>query len=117
MTRTAIFLPVILTLAAKPVTAQLIPTHRIPAPLASEAVATAVATCANQGYSESAALVDADGVVQAMLRGDGAGIHTLENARTKAFTSASYKSDQSALVARAKAGPTSPALTRLPGLI
>lgn len=117
MNRTATFLPFVLTLAAAPAAAQLIPTHRIPAMLANEAVATAVATCASQGYNESAVLVDADGVVQAMLRGDGAGVHTLENARTKAFTSAAYKSDQSQLVARAKAGPTSPALTRLPGLI
>ena len=55
--------------------AEMMTTHRIPAALASEAVAEAVASCAKQGYFETAALVDADGVRQAVLRGDRAGSH------------------------------------------
>ena len=51
----------------------LLPTHRISAELASQAVAEAVASCAKQGYAETAVLVDADGVRQAVLRGDRAG--------------------------------------------
>ena len=46
--------------------------HRLPAPLAPEAAAAAVTSCAKQGYKVTASIIDTDGVVQAMLRGDGA---------------------------------------------
>jgi uncharacterized protein GlcG (DUF336 family) len=61
-------------------------THRLSAALASEAVNAAVAACAKQGYKVTAAIVDADGVEQAVLRGDGATMTTLEAARDKAYT-------------------------------
>src|SRR5580704_18372869 len=83
----------------------LVPTHRIPAELASQAVAEAVASCAKQGYAETAVLVDADGVRQAVLRGDRAGSHTLDSAYDKAYTSASFKVDTSALFERAQSVP------------
>ena len=93
-------------------------THRIPAQLASEAVAAAVAKCAEQGYSETAVLVDADGVRQAVLRGDRAGSHSLDSAFDKAYTAASFKNDTSALVERAKSAPGFANLfTQLPHLI
>jgi uncharacterized protein GlcG (DUF336 family) len=96
----------------------LLPTHRIPAQLASQAVAEAVAKCAEQGYSETAVLVDADGVRQAVLRGDRAGSHTLDSAFAKAYTAATFKADTSALVDRAKTAPGFANLfTQLPHLI
>jgi uncharacterized protein GlcG (DUF336 family) len=96
----------------------LLSTHRIPAALASEAVAAAVAHCASQGYAETAVLVDADGVTQAVLRGDRAGSHTLDSARDKAYTAASFKADTLALSERAKTVPGFAALfTQLPHLI
>jgi uncharacterized protein GlcG (DUF336 family) len=96
----------------------LLPTHRIPAELASQAVAEAVAVCAKQGYAETAVLVDADGVRQAVLRGDRAGSHTLDSAFDKAYTSASFKSDTGALFERAKTAPGFANLfTQLPHLI
>src|SRR5471032_2506690 len=72
-------------------------THRIPAALAMEAASEAVAACARQGYRETAAVLDADGATIAALRGDGAGIHTLDSAHDKAYTSASFKNDTIAL--------------------
>lgn len=109
-------LPVLL--AAAPVAAQgLIPTHRIPADLANQAVAAAVAKCTSQGYAETAVLVDADGVRQAELRGDKAGSHTLDSANDKAYTAASFKTDTSALVERAKTNPVFPNLFKLPHLL
>src|ERR1051326_7263360 len=90
-------LVVLIALAGSP-RAETLATHRIPAALALEAVGEAVAFCARQGYSETAVLVDADGVPQAVLRGDRAGAHTLDSATDKAYTSASFKSDTSALV-------------------
>ena len=73
--------------------------------LGSAAVAAVVAKCASQGYAETAVLVDADGVRQALLRGDRAGSHTLDSAYDKAYTSASFKADTSALFERSKTVP------------
>jgi uncharacterized protein GlcG (DUF336 family) len=96
----------------------LLSTHRIPAALAMEAVTGAVTSCAKQGYAETAVLVDADGVRQAVLRGDRAGSHTLDSAHDKAYTAASFKADTTALTQRAKTAPSFSALfTQLPHLI
>jgi uncharacterized protein GlcG (DUF336 family) len=95
-----------------------ITTHRLSAGLASEAVTEAVASCARQGYNETAVLVDADGVRQAVLRGDRAGSHTLDSANDKAYTAATFKTDTNALVERTKTAPGFAALfTQLPHLV
>ena len=67
----------------------LIPTHRLAAALALEAVGEAVAVCAKNGYAVTAIVVDLNGVRQAVLRGDGAAVHTLDSAYAKAYTAAS----------------------------
>ena len=72
--------------------------HRLSAALANEAVGAAVAACAQQGYAETAVVVDTDGVTQALLRGDGAGIHTLDSAHDKAYTSVTFRADTGALL-------------------
>jgi uncharacterized protein GlcG (DUF336 family) len=95
----------------------LLPTHRISAALANEAIAAVVAKCASEGYAETGVLVDADGVQQAVLRGDRAGAHTLNSAFAKAYTSASFKTDTSALVERSKTVPVLANLFKLPHLL
>jgi uncharacterized protein GlcG (DUF336 family) len=80
-----------------PTMAQTIATHRIPAQLAMQAASEAVSSCAAQGYNETAVVLDADGVTIAVLRGDGAGVHTLDSAHDKAYTAASFKRDTLAL--------------------
>jgi len=112
-------LAMIACLAAAPACAQdLLTTHRIPAALANQAVAEAVAACARQGYAETAVLVDADGVRQAVLRGDKTGSHGLDSAFDKAYTAATFKTDTLALVERAKTRPDFAGLfTQLPHLI
>ena len=67
----------------------LITAQRLSATLANEAVAEAVAACARSGYVVTAIVVDMDGVRQAVLRGDGAPVHTLDSAYYKAYTAAS----------------------------
>jgi uncharacterized protein GlcG (DUF336 family) len=67
----------------------LITEHRLSAALANEAVAEAVAVCAKNGYAVTAIVVDSDGVRHAVLRGDGAAVHTLDSAYFKAYTAAS----------------------------
>jgi len=69
-----------LAIAAPTLASGALLTHRLSADLANRAVAAAVARCAAEGYSESAVVVDISGVDQAVLRGDGAGIHTPESA-------------------------------------
>jgi uncharacterized protein GlcG (DUF336 family) len=73
-----------------PASAQgLIAEHRLAAGLANEAVSEAVIACAKNGYAVTAIVVDIDGVRQAVLRGDGAAVHTLDSAYAKAYTAAS----------------------------
>jgi uncharacterized protein GlcG (DUF336 family) len=63
--------------------------QKLSAPLANELVGEAVAACAQKGYTVTAVVVDLDGVRQAVLRGNGAPIHTLDNAFYKAYSAAS----------------------------
>jgi uncharacterized protein GlcG (DUF336 family) len=98
---------------AAPAQAQnVLTTHRLSAPLASEAAAAAVASCAGKGYKVTATVIDADGVPQAMLRGDGASMTTLGASRDKAYTAfmlgAPRNEDSSAAVAK-RMGANSPA--------
>jgi uncharacterized protein GlcG (DUF336 family) len=104
--------------AATPAVAQgLLTTHRISAPLALEAVGAAVASCASQGYFESAVVVDASGARQALLRGDNAGVHTLDSAMGKAYTAASFKAPSGAAAERLLANPPTAQLGRLPDVL
>jgi uncharacterized protein GlcG (DUF336 family) len=96
------------------VSAQTLPTHRIPAALALEAASETVAACARQGYHETAIVLDADGATIAALRGDGAGIHTLDSAHDKAYTAVSFRNDTLALAERAKGEESIAPLAKLP---
>jgi uncharacterized protein GlcG (DUF336 family) len=100
--------------AALPVAAQSLVTHRIPAVLAAEAAMQAVAFCAKDGYRESAVVVDVDGTHQAEVRGDGAGIHTIDSANDKAYTAVSFKADTLGLAERAKEPGGLTILSKLP---
>jgi uncharacterized protein GlcG (DUF336 family) len=89
-------------------------THRIPAALAIEAASETVAACAKQGYHETAVVLDADGATIVTLRGDGAGIHSLDSAYDKAYTSVSFRNDTIALAERAKGEDSIAPLAKLP---
>ena len=91
-----------------------LPTHRIPAALAAEAASETVAACPRQGYTETAVVLDADGATIAALRGEGAGIHTLDSANDKAYTAVSFKSDTLPLAERAKEPGGLTVLSKLP---
>ena len=104
--------------AGAPTAADTLVTHRIPAALALEAVGEAVAACAKQGYAETAVLVDADGVRQALLRGDGTGVHSLDSAFSKAYTSATLKANTLVVIERTKEDPMMiPSIAKLPNMI
>jgi uncharacterized protein GlcG (DUF336 family) len=73
-------------------TAQDLPTEKaLPLELANEAAIAAVAACERDGHRVSVAVVDRSGVVKALLRGDGAGPHTIDSSRKKAYTAASLR--------------------------
>jgi uncharacterized protein GlcG (DUF336 family) len=59
-------------------------------------------------------VLDTDGATIATLRGDGAGIHTLDSAHDKAYTSVSFKNDTLALAERAKGEDSIAPLAKLP---
>jgi uncharacterized protein GlcG (DUF336 family) len=105
-------------IAATPAAAQgLVATHRISAAIANELVAGAVTACKQKNYNVTAVVLDIDGVRQAMLRGDGAGIATLRVANDKAFTSISTRTDTGALVDRFKTAPPSQFFLKTPHML
>lgn len=61
----------------------------LPLALANKAAAAAVEKCKQDGYKVSASVVDKAGVLRAFQRGDGAGPHTVDSSRKKAYTAAS----------------------------
>ncbi len=63
----------------------------LPLALASKAAVAAVEQCRKDGYKVSAAVVDRAGVLRALLRADGAGSHTTDSSRKKAYTAASLR--------------------------
>ena len=67
----------------------LVQIQKLSASLANELVGDSVAICAQRGYNVVAVVVDLDGVRQAVLRGDGAPIHSMDNAYYKAYSAAS----------------------------
>jgi len=113
----------VLTIAGTAAQAQGIVTiQRLSAALANELVGESVAQCAAKGYTVTAVVVDLDGVRQALLRGNGAPIHTLDNAFYKAYASASLtlgrKEGSTKEVAdrMAKAAPSTVPTTQLPNV-
>ena len=61
----------------------------LPLALATKAATAAVEKCTKDGYKVSAAVVDKAGVLKALMRADGAGPHTADSSRKKAYTAAS----------------------------
>lgn len=59
--------------------------------LSTQAAMAAVKKCLNDGYKVSVAIVDQSGLVKVQLKGDGAGPHTLDSSRRKAYTAASLR--------------------------
>ncbi|HZS67576.1 MAG TPA: heme-binding protein [Burkholderiales bacterium] len=90
MFRTTALIAAALIAASSTLQAQgLVTTHKLSAALANELVGDSVAQCARNGYKVVAVVVDLDGIRQALLRGDGAPIHSMDNAYYKAYTVAS----------------------------
>ena len=85
--------------------------------LATQLAAKAVADCSAAGHVVTATVVDRAGVVQALQRADGAGPHTVEASRLKAYTSASAKSGTLAMMVNAQRNPAAANLVNIPGYL
>jgi uncharacterized protein GlcG (DUF336 family) len=92
-------------------------TSRLSAALAHNLVTAAVDICTKRGERVSAVVLDPDGLQQAFLRGDNAGIHTVEMADYKAYTALSFRTDGIDMVERAKTGSVPASLSKLPRLV
>ncbi len=58
---------------------------------ASKAIQAALEACKKDGYRVSVSVVDRAGILRAMGRADGAGPHTVDSSRKKAYTAASVR--------------------------
>ena len=114
---TAFALPLLLPFAHGASAEGLIKKSYLPIELAYEALTAAVETCAKRGEHVSGVVLDPEGLQQAFLRGDGAGIHTLETADYKANTTVSFRIDGIDLVERSKTRPPPGPIPRLPRLL
>ena len=63
----------------------------LPLALAQEAARAALEQCRAGGYRVSVAVVDRGGVLRVLLRDDGAGVHTVDSSRRKAYTATSLR--------------------------
>jgi uncharacterized protein GlcG (DUF336 family) len=63
----------------------------LPLHVANKAVHAAIEACKKDGYRVSVSVVDRAGTLRAMGRADGAGPHTIDSSRKKAYTAASLK--------------------------
>jgi uncharacterized protein GlcG (DUF336 family) len=82
----------------------------LPLFMASKALQAAIEACRKDGYRVSASVVDRAGVLRAMGRADGAGSHTVESSRKKAYTTASLRRPTTELAEMVAKVPTLEAL-------
>jgi len=78
----------------------LVSQKNIPLALAQIIANAALAQCQSMGFKVSVVVVDRDGLPIAMIRGDGAGLHTPEGADRKAYTARTFSQPSSAFAKR-----------------
>lgn len=85
----------------------------LPLSMASKAVQAAMEACKKDGYRVSVSIVDRAGVLRTMARADGAGPHTVESSRKKAYTASSLRRPTSELAELITKVPTLQALREM----
>lgn len=84
---------------------------------ASQVAWTAIKECRKRGYSVAVAVVDRGGNVQAVLRDQFAGPHTVETAIRKAWTANSFRQSTSDLAGLLKEGKIPNQVQHNPGVL
>jgi len=82
----------------------------LPLSLAGKAIQASLDVCTKDGYRVSVSVVDRAGVLRAMVRADGAGPHTVDSSRKKAYTAASLRRPTTELAELINKVPTLQAL-------
>lgn len=85
--------------------------------LAQEAAHAALQSCSAQGWKVTVAVVDRAGQLKAQLRADGAGPHTLDSSRRKAYTAASMREGTSKMLEISQKTPAAATLPMIDGLL
>jgi uncharacterized protein GlcG (DUF336 family) len=102
---------------AAPARAQLIERKDMSYPMALAIAQGALEDCKAKGYPVSVVVVDRDGVNMVALRADGAGPHTMENARRKAYTALTFKMTSEDFAKAMEQNPVRRQQATLPGVI
>lgn len=87
----------------------------LPLGAANRAVHAALEACKKDGYRVSVSVVDRAGILRAMGRADGAGPHTVDSSRKKAYTAVSVRRPTSELADLIAKVPTLQALREMNG--
>ena len=82
----------------------------LPMGLAGKAIQASLDACNKDGYRVSVSIVDRGGVLRAMTRADGAGPHTVDSSKKKAYTAASLRRPTTELAELINKVPTLQAL-------
>jgi uncharacterized protein GlcG (DUF336 family) len=85
----------------------------LPMSMAGKAIQASLDACKKDGYRVSVSVVDRAGVLRAMTRADGAGPHTVDSSRKKAYTAASLRRPTTELAELINQVPTLQALREM----
>ncbi|MCX5721347.1 MAG: heme-binding protein [Nitrospirae bacterium] len=85
----------------------------LPMGMAGKAIQASLEACKKDGYKVSVSVVDRAGVLRAMVRADGAGPHTVDSSRKKAYTAASLRRSTTELAELINKVPTLQALREM----
>jgi uncharacterized protein GlcG (DUF336 family) len=85
----------------------------LPLSMAGKAIQASLDVCKKDGYRVSVSVVDRAGVLRAMARADGAGSHTVDSSRKKAYTAASLRRPTTELAELINKVPTLEALREM----
>ncbi len=99
---------------ANPLRAQDLPTQKLlPLELSTQAAMAAIKKCHDDGFKVSVAIVDQSGLLKVQLKADGAGPHTLDSSRRKAYTANSLRDSTHKYAVLVAQKPELQSLTRL----
>lgn len=97
--------------------AQLLQRKDLSYAIAKSIAESAVDDCKARGYAVAAVVVDRGGDTIVALRADNAGLHTMENARRKAYTARTFRMTTEEFAKRMATEPVRREQTTLPNII
>jgi uncharacterized protein GlcG (DUF336 family) len=96
------------------ISAQDFPMQKVlPLELSAQAAMAAIKKCHDDGFKVSVAIVDQSGLLKVQLKADGAGPHTLDSSRRKAYTANSLRDSTHKYAVLVTQKPELQSLTRL----